>query len=173
MLGVRPALGRFFTAEEDRTPGRIRCIVVSHAFWRVALGGDDQRRSGETVTVNGRPFTLIGVAPPAFRGVTPAWPMDAWAPLMMQPLLRPRSNLTDASWLWLFGRLRPGVDGAGGAGRAVGADRAQRLADRASRTVPRQSAAVARRAADRLPGGDRGRCSGSSACCSAPRPSSC
>ncbi len=46
---------------------------------------------------------------------------DAWVPLMMQPQLRPRSNLTTASWLWLFGRLRDGATHRGGAAGAVGA----------------------------------------------------
>ena len=53
---------------------------------------------------------MIGVAPAEFRGIYTGLSTDAWVPLMMQPLLRPRSNLTTASWLWLFGRLREGSD---------------------------------------------------------------
>ena len=45
-----------------------------------------------------------------FRGIYTGLQTDAWVPLMMQPQLRPRSNLTDASWLWLFGRLRDDID---------------------------------------------------------------
>src|SRR5262245_19216513 len=109
MLGVNPVLGRFFAAEEDRTPGAHPVIVVSHAFWSSRLNAAPDAL-GSGLLVNGRPFTLIGVAPPAFRGVSTGISIDAWAPLMLQPVLRPRSNLTSASWLWLFGRLAPGVD---------------------------------------------------------------
>ena len=109
VLGVRPTLGRFFAAEEDRTPGANPVIVVSHAFWSARLNAALDA-IGTAVLVNGTPFTVIGVAPPAFRGVYTGIQIDAWAPLMMQPVLRPRSNLSDASWLWLFGRLRQGVD---------------------------------------------------------------
>jgi predicted permease len=106
LLGVQPALGRFFVPDENRTPGTHPVLVVSHAFWRTRLGGDPGA-IGRRVSVNGHPFTLIGVAPPTFRGLYTAMAFDAWAPLMMQPQLRPRANLADGSWLWSFARLRP------------------------------------------------------------------
>jgi predicted permease len=108
LLGVQPTLGRFFIEEENRTLGTHPVVVVSHAFWQAQLGSDP-RAVGRTLTVNGRPFTLIGVAPPAFRGLYTGLAVDAWAPLMTQPQLRPRSSLTGGSWLWAFARLRPGV----------------------------------------------------------------
>jgi predicted permease len=109
LLGVQPARGRFFAADEDRTLGTHPVLVVSHAFWQAHLGGDETV-VGRTLSVNGRPFTLIGVAPPVFRGLYTGLAVDAWAPLMMQPQLRPRSRLDGGSWLWAFARLRPGVD---------------------------------------------------------------
>src|SRR4029450_7423435 len=109
LLGVRPAVGRFFAADEDRTPGGHPVIVVSHAFWSSRLNAAPDA-IGSGVLVNATPFTIIGVGPPAFRGVYTGIQVDAWAPLTMQPVLRPRTNLTEASWLWLFGRLRPGVN---------------------------------------------------------------
>ena len=108
LLGIQPARGRFFAAAENRTPGTHPVLVVSDAFWRTHLGADEQA-IGRAITVNGHPFTLIGVAPPAFRGLYTGLTVDAWAPLMMQPQLRPRSSLTGGSWLWLFARLRPDV----------------------------------------------------------------
>jgi predicted permease len=113
VLGVRPALGRFFAADENRTPGTHPVIVVSQPFWRARLGGD-AAAIGRAVTVNGNPFTVIGVVAEEFRGVYTGLRADAWVPLMMQPQLRPRSNLANASWLWLFGRLQndSGLDGA-------------------------------------------------------------
>lgn len=111
VLGVRPALGRFFAQEEDRTPGAHPVVVVSHAFWRSSLGGASAAIGG-TVLVSGVPFTVIGVAPPGFHGIYTGIRADAWVPLMMQPQLRPRSSLAHGSWTWLFGRLRDGVDAA-------------------------------------------------------------
>lgn len=108
VLGVRPAIGRFFAPDEDRTPLTHPVIVVSHEFWKTQLAADSGL-VGRSIAVNGRPFTLIGVAPEGFRGIIPPVQTDAWVPLMMQPQLRPRHNFTNASWLWLFGRLRNGV----------------------------------------------------------------
>jgi predicted permease len=105
VLGVRPALGRFFASDEDRTPGAHPVIVVSYGFWKSRLGGETGA-VGRTVAVNGLPFTVIGVAPAPFQGIYTGIRAEAWVPLMMQPQLRPRSNLGDASWLWMFGHLR-------------------------------------------------------------------
>jgi predicted permease len=111
VLGVQPFRGRFFTAEENRMLGTHPVLVVSHTFWQAHLGGD-AAAVGRQVTVNGHPFTLIGVAPPAFRGLYTGLVIDAWAPLMMQPQLRPRASMEYGSWLWAFARLRPGIDAA-------------------------------------------------------------
>ncbi|MGV3516323.1 ADOP family duplicated permease [Luteitalea sp.] len=112
VLGVRPAAGRLFVAGEDTSPGGNAVLVVSHAYWQTHLDGDE-RALGRRIAVNGHPFTLIGVAPPGFRGVLTGMRPDAWVPVSMQPQLRPRSDLEHASWLWMFGRLS--------AGRGVGA----------------------------------------------------
>jgi predicted permease len=113
VLGVPPAIGRFFTPDEAGTPGSQPVVVVSHGFWISRLAGDASA-IGRSVTINGLPFTIIGVAPETFHGIYTGLRTDAWVPITMQPQLRPRSNLTTASWLWLFGRLRDDVD----AGRA-------------------------------------------------------
>ncbi len=106
VLGVRPAAGRLFLRGEDGSPGANPVLVVSHAYWQTHLGGDS-RALGQTIAVNGHPFTLIGVAPPGFHGVFTGMRPDAWVPVSMQPQLRPRSSL-DASWLWMFGRRADG-----------------------------------------------------------------
>ena len=108
VLGLRPALGRFFLPEEGRTLLTHPVIVVAYPFWKSHLGGD-AGALGRTLSVNGRPYTLIGVAPPGFRGVFTPLNVEAWVPLMMQPHLRPGRNLTHAVWLWTFGRLAPGA----------------------------------------------------------------
>lgn len=107
VLGVRPAAGRFFAPGEDTTAGAGTLLVVSHAFWQTHLDGD-AAAIGRTLRVNGHPFTLIGVAPAAFQGVFTGLRADAWVPVSTQPLLRPRSDLVDSSWLWMFGRLAQG-----------------------------------------------------------------
>jgi predicted permease len=108
VLGVRPALGRFFLPDEDRTPLTHPVVVVSHSFWTSVLGADSSV-VGRSVTVNGHPYTVIGVAPAGFRGVFTPLKTDAWVPLMMQAQIRPGRDLENAVWLWMFGRLADGV----------------------------------------------------------------
>ena len=108
VLGLRPALGRFFLPEEDRTPNTHPVVVVSHAFWSARLGADSGA-IGKPLTVNGHPYTLIGVAPDGFRGVISLIPVDGWIPLMMQGQIQPERNLETARWLRMFGRLKDGA----------------------------------------------------------------
>jgi len=87
VLGVRPALGRFFTPDEDRMGAGERVAVVSHGFWQRALGGDP-RALGQPILLEGQPHVVIGVADPAFTGVdldatdvwTPVAAMTWWQP---------------------------------------------------------------------------------------------
>ncbi|MEZ5316818.1 MAG: ADOP family duplicated permease [Vicinamibacterales bacterium] len=106
VLGVRPALGRFFAPAEADSSAQV--IVVSHAFWATRLGSDPDA-VGRTMTVNQRPYRLIGVAPDEFRGVFTPLAVNAWVPLDAQPHLKPERDLTNATWLWTFGRLRAGT----------------------------------------------------------------
>jgi len=111
VLGVRPALGRFFAPDEDTTEMTHPVLVVSHAFWTSRLGADTAA-IGRTVAVNGTPFTLIGIAPAEFKGLDVPIRTDAWVPLKMLRQMRLRGGgLQDASaiWLRLFGRLKNGV----------------------------------------------------------------
>ena len=69
VLGVTPALGRVFVAEEESgTPGGHPVVVLGHALWRDRLGADPGV-VGRTIGINGRPFSIIGVAPEGFHGV--------------------------------------------------------------------------------------------------------
>src|SRR4029079_18968937 len=108
VLGERPALGRFFVPDEDRTPLANPVVVVSHDFWEARLNADTSA-VGRTVLVNGHPYTVIGVAPAQFRGVFTPLKVDAWVPLMMQQQLRPGRDLDNQPWLWMFARLAPGI----------------------------------------------------------------
>src|SRR5262249_16986054 len=62
VLGVRPALGRFFLPEEDRTPNTHPVIVISHGLWRRRFGADPAV-IGKTLSLNAYPYTVVGVAP--------------------------------------------------------------------------------------------------------------
>jgi putative ABC transport system permease protein len=111
VLGVRPALGRFFLPDEATAELIHPVLVVSHAFWRSRLGADSAA-IGRTIAVNGTPFMLVGVAPPDFTGLDAPMRTDAYIPVTMLRQLRPRNAaLQDPSaiWLRLFGRLKAGM----------------------------------------------------------------
>ncbi|MGH7656071.1 MAG: ADOP family duplicated permease [Gemmatimonadaceae bacterium] len=110
VLGVRPELGRFFAAEEDRAPLTHPVMVISDGFWRSTFGADSGV-IGRAVEVNGHPFTIIGVVPRAFRSIFIPLKSDAWVPVMMEPQLRPGrvlNNLADNPYR-MFARLKAGV----------------------------------------------------------------
>jgi macrolide transport system ATP-binding/permease protein len=111
MLGVRPVLGRGFLPEEDRAPGAAPVIVFGEGFWRRQLGGD-RSIVGKAVTVNGRPFTVVGVAGPGFRGAMPHFAADAFVPMMMQATVIAGDRLTARGngWLQPVVKLAPGVN---------------------------------------------------------------
>jgi predicted permease len=110
VMGVEPARGRFFTAEEDRRPGRA-VAVVSQRFWQTRLSGAPNV-VGATVVLNRQPFTIVGIMPDAFRGHYPFMPPDLYLPLSMMPVASPGFDEFDqrnASWLIAVGRLAPGA----------------------------------------------------------------
>ncbi len=110
-LGAPLALGRGFTAEENAPGGDAAVVVLSHALWTSRFG----RRPevvGQTIRLAGRPFTVIGVAPPGFGGLIRGLAHDAWAPLAAMPLLNPSSRmLTERGdrGLLVIGHLSPGA----------------------------------------------------------------
>jgi putative ABC transport system permease protein len=101
LLGVEPILGRGFARGED-APGRDRVLLLSHALWQRRFGGDPEV-VGRGVTVDGLPYTVVGVMPPRF-----AFPAEglAWRPLAGHPEHDAHGNRFYAAAL---GRLRPGV----------------------------------------------------------------
>ena len=112
VLGVRPALGRTFVAEEGQQPGRDPVVVISHGLWRRRFNSDASV-VGRAVTINGQKLTVIGVTAPQFMGMTGGIAAEMWVPLMMMPALEPaKGNLIGSRgsrWLVLAGRLRPEV----------------------------------------------------------------
>src|SRR5262245_28491588 len=111
-LGVRPALGRFFLPEEDRTPNTRPVIVISHGLWRRRFGADPAV-IGKTLSLNAYNYTVVGVAPSEFTGTTRGTVNDVYVPIMMQAQVGPRRDgmldNRNAGWLRLIGRLKPNV----------------------------------------------------------------
>ena len=79
LCGVAPALGRFYSAEECRPNANLPVVVVSHAYWKSAGGRADFLNS--PLRVNGRNYTVIGIAPKGFAGLNAIAAPDIWLPL--------------------------------------------------------------------------------------------
>ncbi len=108
VLGVQAARGRTFLPEEDATPGTHPVVVLSHRLWQNRFGGDAEV-VGRPIRINGRPYTVLGVAPPEFKGrIVQAVGSDFWVPLQMYPHLSPE-QMNNGNLL-ISGRLRPGVE---------------------------------------------------------------
>jgi predicted permease len=100
-------VGRGFTREEERVP----VIVLGHRLWQRRFGGDPSIVN-KTILLSGNQFTVVGVAPPAFRGIDLPLDPEFWVPLgNLDQLLPKTSNYEsrDYHWLAVAGRLRPGV----------------------------------------------------------------
>ena len=111
VLQVTPMMGRAFLPEEDSTPGSHPVVVVSHSLWQRRLGADSQI-VGKTVELNGKPYNVIGVAPPTFKGSKFALALDFWVPMaMVEELTRSTGLLKDrgSNWMNIVARLKPGI----------------------------------------------------------------
>jgi len=112
VLGLVPAAGRFFVPEEDRDPGAHPVVVLSHGLWSRRFGFDPGI-VGADITVNGRRFMVVGVAPAGFAGIQLGEPAELFTPLAMVAVAMPRSaellTQRNAGWLQIVGRLKPGA----------------------------------------------------------------
>ncbi|HWB95429.1 MAG TPA: ABC transporter permease [Bryobacteraceae bacterium] len=139
VLGVEPKLGRLLILDDDRTATAV--VVMSHRLWQSRFGGDPGI-IGRSIMLNGHPFSVVGIAPPEFRGVVLDWgdPPELWLPMStygqaaaslarLDPLHR-----WNMRWLLLTGRLRPGVP------LSQAAAELQTLAARASHDHPERDA---------------------------------
>jgi predicted permease len=110
VLGVRPALGRALTSDDDRLGAPEPVAVLSHGCWQRRFGSDPSVL-GQRITLKGESVTIIGVAPPQFFGESVGRAPEVWVPLTLEALLGQPGLLTDprVGWLRAMGRLRPGV----------------------------------------------------------------
>src|SRR5437660_5864858 len=118
-FGIGAFGGRVFTADDD-TPASLPVVVISHHSWEAIYGGD-QSLVGQTLVIEGHPFTVAGVAPPGFFGDTLRNnPPDLWIPIQHEPMIAGGNSLLRqpiSAWLRVIGRLKPGASTDGVAPR--------------------------------------------------------
>jgi len=111
-MQIHPALGRDFRSDEDEVPGKYPVAIISNALWGRAFANDISV-IGKQVKLNGKSFTIIGVAPKSFTGANLFFRPDIYVPTMMTNGLTTDGNemLTHRSWrgFEMMGRLKPGV----------------------------------------------------------------
>jgi hypothetical protein len=116
-LGVTRLLRRGIT-DADENPGAPRAVVISYVYWTRRFARDPSI-IGKSVTLNGTPFTIVGVMPRDFYGISVGTEPDLWVPFDDKPNMRPWSRppggtdsvFTERDWLCLntMGRLKDGV----------------------------------------------------------------
>jgi predicted permease len=109
VLGVKPVLGRFFSPDEyGDKQGGYPVAVIGYSLWKRRFRADPGA-IGSTIRVNRQQLTIIGVAPPEFRGTMPGLAFETWIPLMMAPQLNtmPEWMLRDRHTRNLLGLARP------------------------------------------------------------------
>jgi len=110
-MGVQPFLGRFFNVADEHGPNSAPYLVLSWSYWHSHFQ-DDRGVVGRVVQVNKHPFTILGVAPPAFNGTLLFFFPDFWAPMVQEEQLQGRSVLNDRGRRTIFmvlGHLKAGV----------------------------------------------------------------
>jgi predicted permease len=111
VMGLRPYLGRFYSAADEHGPNSAPYIVLTYAYWHTHFH-DDRTVVGRVVQLNKHPFTIIGVAPPEFLGTFIALSSDLFVPIVNQEQAEGRDLLNARGTRWVsevIGRLKPGV----------------------------------------------------------------
>jgi len=110
-FGIGVFSGRTLTPADD-TPGAPAAIVMSYAAWQSDYAGDPSL-IGSTLYIQGIPMTVVGIAPPRFFGDRiSSHPPALWLPLSLEPVVERENtnlNVAESNWLYVIGRLKPGV----------------------------------------------------------------
>jgi len=110
-LGVQPHMGRVLHASDEHGENSAPYIVLSHAFWHSHFQ-DNPGVVGKTVQLNKHPYTIVGIAPPAFHGTLLFFSPDIFVPIVNHEQLGGPGVLNDRGKRWVFellGHLKPGV----------------------------------------------------------------
>jgi predicted permease len=111
VLGIQPYLGAFFHRADEHGPNSAPYIVLSYAYWHTHFQ-DDRGVVGRVVRLSKHPFTILGVAPPEFRGTLLFFSPDFFTPIVNHEQLSPGGDLNARGRRWVFnvlGHLKPGV----------------------------------------------------------------
>jgi predicted permease len=115
VLGVKPYRGRTFIADGDKKLGANAEVVLSYSLWARRFGSDE-KFIGQTISLNGTPYTVVGIAPPGFKGIVSLGRPDLlWIPISMRDYVlsgqfKALENNRRFRWLQIVGRLKPQVD---------------------------------------------------------------
>jgi putative ABC transport system permease protein len=111
VLGVKAAQGRLLTMSDDTVPGGNPVAVLSYHYWQTHMGSD-LHAVGETISINGAPFEITGVAAPGFQSAVWGQVPDVFVPMSMLDVVVPGKGkrLEDHTdrWMNIVGRLKPG-----------------------------------------------------------------
>ncbi len=111
VLGIKAERGRLLTPEDDKTPGAHPVAVITHACWQKRFASDPNIL-GKEVIINGRKFSIIGIAAPGFYGSEIALNAEIWFPMMMQRVIEPSNDYLEARGsenIFVQGRLQAGI----------------------------------------------------------------
>ncbi len=110
VLGLQPALGRFFHAADAHGPNGSPYIVLSYGYWQRRFHGDPHA-VGRVIELDQHPFTVLGVAPASFRGTESFFSGDFWVPMLNGEQIDGYSFLEERGdhEIWMLRRLRPGA----------------------------------------------------------------
>lgn len=110
-LRIQPYLGRFFHDSDDHGPNSAPFMVLSYDYWHSHFH-DDRSVVGRVVQLNEHPFTIIGVAPPKFRGTLVFFSANFWVPILNHEQIDGTTDMNDRGTRWVFlvtGHLKQGV----------------------------------------------------------------
>jgi predicted permease len=114
VLGLQPVIGRLLTPQDDTAKGANPQVVLSYAYWKSRFAASPAV-IGQTVRINGHPFTIVGVAPEVFQTAIGGYKPGLFLPISMSEVAMPSTVRRDSFnnrrfiWLTLIARLKPGI----------------------------------------------------------------
>src|SRR5262245_43241424 len=109
-VGIKPAIGRLLTPDDDKAPGESHVVVLSYGYWQRRFGLDPGIL-GQPIIVNGQSMTMVGVAEAGFDGTAIGTRPALYAPITMRGFSQPFKQFDNrrSYWAYVFARLKPGV----------------------------------------------------------------